>query len=71
MSWIHEEYELRRAGRGRALSQSQHAEINAVYPGLTIHTCANCDQPTGYSDCGMALCAKCIDECENKELNHD
>lgn len=45
--WIDEEHERRRCGENRPLLQSQHAEVNARYPGCTLEYCCDCGAPTG------------------------
>lgn len=45
--WIDEERNRRAEGYNRPLLQSQHAEVNARYPGCTLEYCCECDQPTG------------------------
>ena len=47
MSWMEEERDRRLAGVTRPLSQSQHAQMNARYPGSTLEYCCACEQPTG------------------------
>ena len=37
----------RLAGIRRPLSQSEHAAVNAICPGLTLERCCECDDPTG------------------------
>lgn len=45
--WIDKEHALRQAGGFTPLLQSQHAEVNARYPGCTLEYCCECDQLTG------------------------
>jgi len=45
--WIDEEYERRQRGERRALLQSEHAAVNARYPGCTLERCGECSNPTG------------------------
>lgn len=45
--WIDEERDRRAGGVRRALTQDQHAEVNARYPGCTLEHCWQCDVPTG------------------------
>jgi hypothetical protein len=52
MDWIDREKIARDAGRTRALSQAQHAAVNARYPGTTIERCFKCDEPTGRAGIG-------------------
>ena len=47
MDWIDEEKERRQHGDFRPLLPSQHAEVNARYPGCTLEYCCECNQPTG------------------------
>ncbi len=47
MDWIDEERARRVSGHIRALSQAQHAAVNARYPGCTLEYCCECGQPTG------------------------
>lgn len=69
--WIDDEYEARNRGEHRALFQSQHAEVNARYPGCTLEYCCECDQPTGqagkaedslYDDDDGPYCRECWDD---------
>ena len=50
--WIDKEYERRERGITRGLNQSQHAEVNARYPGCTLEYCCECGQPTGRAGAG-------------------
>ena len=50
--WIDEEKDRRDSGIVRPLLQSQHAEVNARYPGCTLEYCFLCNQPTGYAGKG-------------------
>lgn len=43
--WIDEERDRRQQGVNRALMQSEHAAVNARYPGCTIKHCPICDEP--------------------------
>ena len=45
--WIDDEKRDRDCGHHRPLLQSQHAEVNARYPGCTLEYCCICDNPTG------------------------
>lgn len=45
--WIDDERTLRQVGGFTPLLQSQHAEVNARYPGCTLEYCCECAQPTG------------------------
>lgn len=45
--WIDEEKARRDADIRRPLLQSQHAEVNARYPGCTLEYCCECDAATG------------------------
>jgi len=47
MDWIDEEKHRRDNGIHRALSQSQHAAVNARYNGCTLEYCCECGEPTG------------------------
>lgn len=47
MDWIDRERRLRASGGRTALTQSQHAAVNAREPGCTLEYCCECDQPTG------------------------
>ena len=47
MNWIDKIKEERDSGYKRALSQTEHAKINACYPDCTIEFCCECDEPTG------------------------
>ena len=47
MDWIDEEKERRDQGVNRPLTQSDHATVNARYPGCTLEYCCECGQPTG------------------------
>lgn len=47
MDWIDRIRTERENGHKRALSQSDHAAVNARYPGCTLEYCCECDQPTG------------------------
>jgi hypothetical protein len=58
MDWIDRERDLRQCGARTALTQSQHAEANARYPGLTIQICEHCGEPTGKGE-GLAVCSEC------------
>ncbi len=45
--WIDKEKQQRDQGITRGLLQSEHASVNARYPGCTLEYCCECDQPTG------------------------
>lgn len=45
--WIDNEKLRRDQGINRGLLQSDHAAVNARYPGCTLEYCCECDQPTG------------------------
>ena len=45
--WIDEERKRRASGVTRPLLQSEHAAVNARYPGCTLEYCCECGQPTG------------------------
>ncbi len=47
MDWIDKEKSRRDRGIKHLLSQSQHREVNARYPGCTLEYCCECNQPTG------------------------
>ena len=59
--WIDEEHERRQHGLTRALSQSQHAAVNARYPGCTLEYCVECGTPTGRAGRGedSLYCESC------------
>ena len=70
MDWIDEEKRHRDAGKTRLLTQHQHTEVNARYPGATLERCFRCDEPTGRAgkgDDSMYLndegpyCEECFD----------
>jgi hypothetical protein len=44
---IDEERQRRALGAVRPLLQSEHAAVNARYPGCTLEYCCECGQPTG------------------------
>lgn len=52
MDWIDDEHRRREDGYARALTQSQHAEVNARYPGCTLEYCRDCGDPTGRAGAG-------------------
>jgi len=69
--WIDDEKRRRDAGERRALDQSQHAAVNARYPGCTLEHCFICDEETGRAgraedsiyccDCDLGpFCEHCI-----------
>lgn len=45
--WIDKEHVLRQTGGVTPLLQSEHAEVNARYPGCTLEYCCQCNQATG------------------------
>lgn len=45
--WIDSEADRRKRGVTRALTQSQHAAVNARYPGATQEECDRCASDTG------------------------
>ena len=45
--WIDKEYSQRRQGVNRPLLPSEHTEVNARYPGLTLEYCCECNGATG------------------------
>ena len=47
MDWINEEHNRRQQGITRALTQSQHAAVNARYPETTLEHCCECGNSTG------------------------
>lgn len=59
--WIDQEYERRQRGETRGLLQSQHAEVNARYPGCTLEHCGVCDELTGFAGRGddSLFCESC------------
>lgn len=73
--WIDEEKAHRDVGRTRGLFQSEHAAVNARYPGCTLEYCCNCGSATGnagpydgslYSDDGEGpFCEECWIVLEN------
>lgn len=52
MDWIDDEYRRRNHGEHRALSQGQHADVNARYPGCTLEYCCECGEATGHAGAG-------------------
>ncbi len=46
MDWIDREAQARSEGHKRALSQEDHASVNARYPGCTLEYCCECGEPT-------------------------
>lgn len=60
--WIDEEAERRATGENRALTQGQHAEVNARYPGCTEEHCSQCGERTGRA--GRGEDSIYCDECE-------
>lgn len=69
--WIDEELDRRKRGENRPLLQSEHAAVNARYPGTTLEYCDNCDGATGRAGraddsifcphCGAGpFCAGCV-----------
>ena len=50
--WIDAEKARRDQGHHRPLLQSQHAEVNARYPGCTLEYCYECGAPTGWAGKG-------------------
>ena len=74
MDWIDEERQRRTQGINRPLLQSQHAEVNARFPGLTLEYCCECSGKTGragraddslFIDDNGPFCLECFSE-ENK-----
>lgn len=59
MRWMDQEKQRRDQGVTRPLTQSQHEAINAVYPGLTLERCADCDEPTGRCEEDDMYCPDC------------
>lgn len=47
MDEIDKERARREAGERRPLTQSQHAAVNARYPGTTLEMCIECGEATG------------------------
>jgi len=45
--WIDREKALRSSGGGTPLLQSEHAAVNARYPGTTLECCCECGDATG------------------------
>lgn len=74
--WVDEEYQRRERGHVRGLLQSQHATVNARYPGCTLEYCFKCGAATGragqyddsiYDDDGEGpYCEECWDEMESR-----
>jgi len=62
MDWIDEEALRRRHGQTRPLLQSEHAEVNARYPGATMEECAECGKRTGRA--GRAEDSIFCEDCE-------
>jgi hypothetical protein len=71
MEWIDDEYSRRNLGERRALSQDQHAAVNARYPGCTLEYCCECGEATGragagedslYTEHGGPYCDECFDK---------
>lgn len=72
MDWIDEEYRRRKNGQTRGLLQSEHAAVNARYPGCTLEYCCECGEPTGNAGRGDGslydgdgngpFCVSCFDE---------
>ena len=52
MDWIDTVYQERERGINRGFDQSQHAAVNARYPGCTLEYCFLCDAPTGRAGAG-------------------
>jgi len=52
MDWIDKIKEERDSGHKRSLYQSEHAKVNARYPGCTLEYCCECDKPTGNAGAG-------------------
>lgn len=50
--WIDDEKRRRDAGGKRPLLQSQHAAVNARYPGCTDEHCCACGRATGNAGVG-------------------
>ena len=76
MDWIDEEKKRRDQGINRALTQSQHAAVNARYPGTTVEYCCVCGEPTGmagehedsfYTEEDGPFCWDCYPEKEEKD----
>ena len=51
-NWIDDVKQDRDNGIKRPLSQSQHAKVNACYPGCTLEYCCECGEPTGNAGAG-------------------
>ena len=49
--WVDMQFQRRKAdstdGYYPSITQQQHADINARYPGATLEYCVKCDTPTG------------------------
>lgn len=81
MDWIDEEKERRQHGVNRPLLQSEHAEVNARYPGCTLEYCCECGKATGragrcddslFIDDDGPYCKECFDaRVESEELPLD
>ena len=83
--WIDETAKERANGINRPLLQSQHAAVNARYPGCTLEHCCKCGDATGkagagedslFTDDGIGpFCEECWAELEeanqcNAEYRH-
>lgn len=75
MDWIDEEHQRRKNGVNRGLLQSQHAEVNARYPGCTLEYCCECGRPTGnagkgddslYTEDNGPFCSECFEVANDK-----
>lgn len=47
MDWIDKIADDRRHGINKPLLPSEHAVVNARYPGCTLEYCSECGEPTG------------------------
>lgn len=59
--WIDQERARRELGETRPLLQSQHAAVNARYPGCTLEYCCDCGEATGCAGKGedSRYCGSC------------
>ena len=62
--WVDEIARERASGINRPLLPSEHAAVNARYPGCTVKCCPGCDAPI---DDAQSLCNECA-EAEEDEL---
>ena len=69
--WIDDEWDKRNRCITTPLLQSQHAAVNARYPGCTWEYCCECHEPTGragrfedslYIDDDGPFCLSCFED---------